>query len=77
MCAPCSYCGRLCDPSIDYYNGIDRIDNNIGYTIDNSVSCCKYCNFAKNDFLLDEFLLWIKRTKDYFPTLQEKIRNIL
>ena len=30
-------------------NGIDRVDSNIGYTNENSVPCCKTCNFAKND----------------------------
>jgi len=30
------------------YNGIDRLDNNIGYEIDNVVTACKYCNQAKH-----------------------------
>jgi hypothetical protein len=75
MCAPCNYCGRLFDPSINYYNGIDRIDNNIGYILSNSVSCCKYCNFAKNNMTIESFILWIKRIKDYLPELQYKINH--
>ena len=40
----------------DYiYNGIDRIDNSIGYNLDNCVACCKRCNVAKNDMSLKEF----------------------
>lgn len=27
--------------------GIDRLDNNVGYTVDNSVSCCGDCNRVK------------------------------
>ena len=30
------------------FNGIDRIDSNLGYVNDNCVSCCKDCNTAKN-----------------------------
>lgn len=29
------------------YNGIDRKNNKIGYTVKNSVPCCKTCNRAK------------------------------
>lgn len=41
------------------YNGIDRIDNSKGYTLENTVSCCKICNTAKNDLSLDDFKKWI------------------
>jgi len=27
-----------------HYNGLDRIDSKKGYTMDNIVPCCKYCN---------------------------------
>lgn len=30
------------------YNGIDRLDNNLGYEIGNVVTACKYCNQAKH-----------------------------
>ena len=43
------------------YNGIDRVDNNKGYTIDNIVPCCRRCNTAKSNFTLQEFQDWIKR----------------
>jgi len=43
------------------YNGIDRVDNERDYTIDNVVSCCKICNIAKNNLTLQEFQDWIKR----------------
>lgn len=38
-----------------FYNGIDRVDNSLGYTIDNCVSCCKKCNWMKRDFRLSDF----------------------
>jgi len=43
------------------YNGIDRIDNTKGYTIDNIVPCCKICNIAKSNLTEQEFKDWIKR----------------
>jgi len=38
------------------YCGIDRIKNDIGYTKENCVSCCQFCNEAKNSWSLDTFL---------------------
>jgi hypothetical protein len=38
------------------YNGIDRVNNQVGYTIDNCVPCCSTCNFMKRDFRVNEFL---------------------
>lgn len=63
----CHYCGI--EPSNIYfknyydapYNGIDRINNNLGYTSSNVVSCCKICNIAKNNNTYDEFMQWINR----------------
>jgi hypothetical protein len=40
------------------HNGIDRLDNALGYTTANSVPCCKPCNQAKNDRSVDEFRDW-------------------
>lgn len=42
------------------YNGIDRLDNTLGYTLDNCVPCCKVCNRSKSDMTIDEFYDWIK-----------------
>jgi hypothetical protein len=41
------------------YNGIDRINNAQGYTYENSVPCCKRCNWGKRDLPLDQFVLWV------------------
>lgn len=48
-----------------YYNGIDRLDNNKGYTKDNCVTCCKTCNFLKKELSYEEFLQAIKRIYEY------------
>lgn len=42
------------------FNGIDRIDNSRGYTLDNCVSCCSVCNLAKHTQTLPNFLTWIE-----------------
>lgn len=38
------------------YNGIDRLNNEKGYTLENTVSCCKMCNMMKWKYKTDEFL---------------------
>ena len=43
------------------YNGIDRVNNNEGYTIQNTVPCCKDCNRAKGGLTTEEFQDWAKR----------------
>lgn len=43
------------------YNGIDRLDNNLGYISENCVSCCKICNFLKNSQSYDDFIKWVKK----------------
>lgn len=43
------------------HNGIDRVDNNMGYVPGNVVSCCKICNRAKRSASYEEFMLWLDR----------------
>lgn len=38
------------------YSGIDRMDNNIGYTLLNSVPCCNTCNKMKSNRSLIDFM---------------------
>jgi hypothetical protein len=64
----CSYCNNIPNNCLKfgknrrefYYNGIDRIDNNLGYNISNCVSCCKICNRAKSIMTIEEFKKWAK-----------------
>lgn len=42
-------------------NGIDRIDNNVGYVIGNCVSCCMHCNRAKMIMTVFDFLKLVER----------------
>ena len=74
----CSYCGAK--PSRIQYayhkaekvsdefiivNGIDRVDNKIGYLLSNCVPCCKKCNTIKMDMSRKEFLTHIQSILDY------------
>jgi len=43
------------------YNGIDRVDNDKGYSVDNCVTCCETCNRAKRSMSIQTFNDWIKR----------------
>ena len=66
----CVYCGappsqtwkdRHREEGNVIHNGVDRINNNQGYTPENCVSCCKICNQAKGTMSVDEFSLWLNR----------------
>ena len=43
------------------YNGVDRTNNDKGYFINNCTSCCRYCNQAKRQFSVKEFLNLIEK----------------
>lgn len=43
------------------YNGVDRANNDYGYTPDNCVPCCRTCNVAKHTMTKNQFLTWIRK----------------
>lgn len=66
----CYYCGT--SPLMEHWhtkwarapyisNGIDRYDNNLGYTHENSVPCCSECNYLKRDIHGDAFIAHIEQ----------------
>lgn len=69
----CYYCGveplqvkhslasRRGHTSPFYYNGIDRIDNRLGYVPGNVCACCSVCNGAKADMPSVDFTAWLAR----------------
>jgi hypothetical protein len=61
----CHYCGvkpsnrykHTCrTKGIYLYNGIDRLNNLIGYEPENCTSCCTRCNHAKHTMSREEFI---------------------
>jgi hypothetical protein len=68
---PCCYCGgdsSSREPHAVYpliYTGIDRWNNDLGYTEDNSVPCCKVCNFLKVKLSGEDFIAQCKKIATY------------
>jgi hypothetical protein len=62
---PCNYCGKQEELM---YNGVDRQDNTIGYTIDNCVSACSMCNLMKSSYVLKNFIGHIVSISEYQTT---------
>jgi len=54
-------CKRGCKSAYYLYNGIDRVDNTIGYTEANCISCCGQCNRMKNVLHAEDFIIHIRK----------------
>lgn len=71
----CVYCGRApasFNPrkkkSVEAYifkNGIDRIDNEVGYEPSNCAAACQQCNYGRQDYSVTEFLEHCRRITEY------------
>ncbi len=69
----CAYCGtspRTIQKADGHngcfvYNGIDRVDGDLGYVKGNCVPCCKTCNYMKGKLTHEEFLSRIDIIKNY------------
>lgn len=79
----CFYCGskpnNICkstakiDSGSYIYNGIDRIDSDNGYILDNCVPCCRTCNWAKGTKNTNDFNEW--KNKIVFYSLVNEQNN--
>jgi len=71
---PCVYCGhtgsnklrdvqrgKVISNTVLRVNGIDRVDNKLGYTPTNSTTACRFCNSGKSNHSVDYFRAWIKQ----------------
>ena len=69
----CYYCGESPNRETNNkgvngniaYNGIDRVDNTVGYVKDNVVTCCMDCNYSKLDRSVTDFKNWIMRVAEH------------
>ena len=70
----CNYCGgeplKISTSWSDkvkpfIYNGIDRIDSNLGYSKENCVPCCTHCNYAKGNMTIKEFNKWLQQAYNH------------
>ena len=67
----CFYCNEPPNMTLRYkkrrsydgfkFNGVDRINNIIGYTFKNCVPCCKICNNSKSTLSKQEWFEWLKK----------------
>lgn len=72
----CVYCGveprqKVKDSKLKY-NGIDRIDNDKGYTLENSRSCCGTCNRMKSSSNYIEFLEHVYKIANHIESQRTK-----
>jgi len=49
-----------------FVGGVDRVDSNKGYTVQNCVPCCVDCNVAKGSLSQDEFASLVSKQYNYF-----------
>jgi hypothetical protein len=79
----CHYCGALPSALVKGHrfngdlivNGIDRLDSDRGYVLDNVVSCCSRCNLGKRDLTKRDFLSWIERVHQFQTHISSVLRN--
>jgi hypothetical protein len=62
---PCMYCNE------PVAGGIDRVKNEYGYTILNSVPCCAACNFLKGDIPAPDFYRCCARVIAHSATYEQ------
>jgi hypothetical protein len=72
----CDYCG-------DHIStiGLDRLNNDLGYTKDNVVPCCSTCNLMRKSMSVNDFeskILQIARyIKMRYKTSNSKVNNVI
>ena len=69
----CHYCGAF--PKVQNVwhavrvkipmNGVDRVNNKLGYSVKNCVAACSPCNYFKKGMTVEEFLARIDKIKDW------------
>jgi hypothetical protein len=70
----CYYCGSVPSNKATskngtpfIYNGLDRVDSSKTHMLNNVVTCCKQCNYAKLDYTQEEFLDMCRRVAEKHP----------
>jgi hypothetical protein len=58
---PCYICGKppcydTADMNMVHFNGVDRVNNDGGYTLNNVRACCTTCNFLKRNYTFDAMM---------------------
>lgn len=70
---PCYYCGDYSGKYFDeQYSGIDRKNSDVGYSINNVVSCCEMCNKIKLDY---DTQVWLSKMNQILKHLNYQEEN--
>jgi hypothetical protein len=75
---PCHYCGLPPYHTFNTkglngnytYTGLDRVDNSLGYTLENVVPCCGVCNRMKTTYTEEQFIANIERIHIHLKSLR-------
>ena len=59
------------------YNGIDRVDNELGYNNKNCVPCCSTCNKMKSNYTFDNFIEHVEKIVNYSNTIGISRKQVL
>jgi len=70
---PCFYCNTHIQNEVI---GIDRINSELGYSLENCVPCCEICNFMKSDMNVKDFLTHITKISSTMNTIENKLSII-
>ena len=68
---PCFYCGGEINTI-----GLDRVDNTVGYKMNNIKSCCTQCNTAKRASSIREWISWIEKLKNQTHSRNKTLEGI-
>lgn len=49
---------------------IDRVNNDLGYILENCVSCCTNCNYFKCTYKVSDFIRYCTNTYNNFGTIE-------
>ena len=64
----CYYCDYY---AYDEVVGVDRLDSNIGYVIQNVVPCCSICNYSKGTLTLKQYITHCKKVVSNFEDISD------
>lgn len=60
------YRGRKMSNAYFKHNGLDRVDSNRGYEVNNVVPCCTKCNYMKLAMTRDEFIEQVDKIHEHY-----------
>ena len=67
---PCHYCGTIQERG---FNGVDRVNSEVGYVNDNCVSACSMCNYMKASLSENAFLGRVEHILTYNGRIQGRL----